>query len=575
MKKLFEIFLCLSATFSLCTFSSAQEISSVNDVFDYCQMKRTVANEIIGRVPAASVNEINYAINMQKDLLIYLDKPEIRALAEISQNIKSQRADVRFDLAKALLTANRQPEALKILSELADETSVGVYANQMKKAPFTSLESEPEYQSILRRLNVINNFWESDVVKTPYQPNLGEDEKILGLSTFWSNAKFSFVYFDQLPDLNWDKVYLEYLSKIRQTKSTYEYYRVLQEMCALLKDGHTNVFLPQNLYEEMEVRPPMRAMLVEDKVLVWRVSSETLKSQGIETGVEILKIDGIPVKEYAEKFVKPYQSSSTAQDLIVRMYTYALFAGDKNKPIELELKNAKGVIFKRSVARTGYTDAAAPLSPLEFKVLSENVGYLALNTFGSEKVSQGFVENFDEIAKTDSLIIDLRNNGGGDSYFGYSILASLTDKPFQLSRWSAREHRAIRRANRLNVEWFGENAGTISPNKQRFYGKPVVVLTSPRTFSAAEDFLVAFDFMKRGLIIGEPTGGSTGQPMSFSLPGGGSARICSKRDTYADGKKFVGIGIQPNISVSPKVSDFVENKDSVMETALQELKKRK
>lgn len=41
----------------------------------------------------------------------------------------------------------------------------------------------------------------------------------------------------------------------------------------------------------------------------------------------------------------------------------------------------------------------------------------------------------------------------------------------------------------------------------------VVVLTSPRTYSAAEDFASAFDVMRRGLIVGEPTGGSTGQPL--------------------------------------------------------------
>jgi hypothetical protein len=54
--------------------------------------------------------------------------------------------------------------------------------------------------------------------------------------------------------------------------------------------------------------------------------------------------------------------------------------------------------------------------------------------------------------------------------------------------------------------------------------KPIVVLSSPRTFSAAEDFLVAFKPLKRGLIVGEPSGGSTGQPLIISLPGGLGSR---------------------------------------------------
>ena len=110
-------------------------------------------------------------------------------------------------------------------------------------------------------------------------------------------------------------------------------------------------------------------------------------------------------------------------------------------------------------------------------------------------------------------------------------------------------------------------------NTQPFL-KPIVVLSSPRTGSAAEDFLVAFKPLKRGLVIGEPSNGSTGQPLNISLPGGGSARICSKYDTFPDGTQFVGVGVLPDILAKPKVSDFTENKDSVLEVALQELAKQ-
>lgn len=104
---------------------------------------------------------------------------------------------------------------------------------------------------------------------------------------------------------------------------------------------------------------------------------------------------------------------------------------------------------------------------------------------------------------------------------------------------------------------------------------PFVVLSSPRTFSAAEDFLVAFKPTKRGLIIGEPSGGSTGQPLNITLPGGGMARICSKHDTFADGTEFVGVGVIPNILVSPKVTDFTKGKDAVLERAVEEIRKMK
>jgi C-terminal processing protease CtpA/Prc len=100
-----------------------------------------------------------------------------------------------------------------------------------------------------------------------------------------------------------------------------------------------------------------------------------------------------------------------------------------------------------------------------------------------------------------------------------------------------------------------------------------VVLTSARTFSAAEDFCAVFDYMKRGTIMGEPTGGSTGQPLLFGLPGGGRARVCIKRDAYPDGKEFVGFGIKPTMTISPTLADVRAGRDTVLEGALQYLAK--
>jgi len=43
-------------------------------------------------------------------------------------------------------------------------------------------------------------------------------------------------------------------------------------------------------------------------------------------------------------------------------------------------------------------------------------------------------------------------------------------------------------------------------------------------------------------VFGEAPGGSTGQPLFIKLPGGGSARVRSKRDLLPDGAEFVGKG---------------------------------
>ena len=62
--------------------------------------------------------------------------------------------------------------------------------------------------------------------------------------------------------------------------------------------------------------------------------------------------------------------------------------------------------------------------------------------------------------------------------------------------------------------------------------------------------------------------------MLFDLPNGGQARICTKKDTYPNGKEFVGVGIQPDIEVRKTLSDYMENKDPALDRALDFLGKK-
>ncbi|MGF1749969.1 MULTISPECIES: S41 family peptidase [Vibrio] len=92
---------------------------------------------------------------------------------------------------------------------------------------------------------------------------------------------------------------------------------------------------------------------------------------------------------------------------------------------------------------------------------------------------------------------------------------------------------------------------------------------SSGTVSAAEDFLVYAQALDTMTTIGEYTYGSTGQPLFRNLPGGGCFRVCTKRDTYADGRDFVGTGIKPDILVSPTYQHLIDGVDYVLETAVE------
>ena len=431
------------------------------------------------------------------------------------------------------------------------------------------------------------NFWESPVIKTKFSQNISDTEKIAGLSKFWSEAKYNFINFHLVPDLDWDKTYFEFIPKVLATKSTLEYYKVLQMFCARLKDGHTNIYEPDELDDELYSKPPITTRLVEDRVIIIRVLDEKLKNEGLAVGQEITEIDGIPVKKYAEEKVLPYISESTPQALASTVYQMFLLNGSLTKPIELTIKGAKGNVFKKTLPRLKWQELnklVARRPPFEMTMLTGNIAHVKVNTMMDEgKAHELFAQNFAEISKADALILDLRENGGGSSGVGYRILSFLVNQSFKGSKWFTREYHPTFRPWGRQDKTFGdenayehtlENVKKMRGENTQPFLKPIVVLSSPRTGSAAEDFLVAFKPLKRGLVIGEPSNGSTGQPLNISLPGGGSARICSKYDTFPDGTQFVGVGVLPDILAKPKVSDFTENKDSVLEVALQELAKQ-
>jgi C-terminal processing protease CtpA/Prc len=209
----------------------------------------------------------------------------------------------------------------------------------------------------------------------------------------------------------------------------------------------------------------------------------------------------------------------------------------------------------------------------EFKLLSGNFAYLAVNGFEDDSGLKTLFDHLSEIQSAKGLILDVRQNGGGNSQNGISILQVLASKPFPWERERSPKYIAVYRAYNLPPGWEVIDQPMFQPDPQHHLGLPVVVLTSTATFSSAEDFVAIFDAMHRGVIVGEPTGGSTGQPFTFKLPGGGSARICTKETRTPDGKVYMGIGIQPQVAIKPSIADIRNGKDPILEKAVETLSK--
>lgn len=544
--------------------SSAQGVTSLM-AYDSATQYRDAANTLWNTDSTPVRQNLFDALKILNKGLAYLEQPYVFDLALGNKYLKFRRFNILNDKAHIYSLLRQKDSTIKTLEEMYD---IGSYYSDFidNDTAFAFIKNEIGYKELINAMRRDKARWDGDAFKTNYRDDLPVNEKIAGLSLLWSKATYNFVHFAHA-NIDWNQQYLDYLNLVTQTKSTAEYYQLLIKFYASLKDGHTNVYFPKELFDEFYSRPPFRTELIEGRVFITEIYSDTLQKMGIEKGLEILSINGEPVMEYAKNIVEPYQSSSTPQDMDLRKFTYALLAGPKDSPLVIKFRNKKGKEWVQTVSRVGYVNVA-PILPISYSEI-DNVSYLQLNSFSDNTVDKIYDSLFSKIEKTKALIIDLRKNGGGSSGIGFHILSTLTDKPYAISLSKVTQYNSIQGGD---AQWYNFLPEKENPSKKMHYDKPVILLISARTFSAAEDFVVAFSYMKRGKMIGQTTGGSTGQPLLFDLPGGGTARVCAKDDRFPDGRKFVGLGIAPDIFIRKTINELYDNDDAALKKAIELLK---
>jgi hypothetical protein len=428
-------------------------------------------------------------------------------------------------------------------------------------------------------------------------------DKVYGLSKFWQEVNYNFVYLDQVDRHAWDSTYRALIPKVEQTRNDYEYYRLLQRFCAMLKDGHTNIMASAAIgnlgYGKMFGKYWFALDDIGGKAIVSRI----LKSEAGELpiGSELIAVNGIATQQYAKENVEPYIASST--DYVREHFAIqSLLFGLIGDSYDVQFKKPDGKLLSLHLTHARTTDTAFyPAFPkyplLELKWYPGKIACLTLNSFGDPAIDSIFKTKLPELYGAKALIIDLRNNGGGSTGVGTDILHYLSkDSVFQHSRYFTREHLPAFKAwgayvspkDTLHSAWNAKEwlafhdrymyAFDYAPDTVHLKAKrlvvPTAILIGNNTASAAEDFLIAAANQHHMIKIGERSFGSTGQPYVFDLVGGIPARVCTKKDTYPDGSAFVGVGVKPDTEVAPTVKDFIDHTDPVMDKALAYLGKQ-
>jgi retinol-binding protein 3 len=174
--------------------------------------------------------------------------------------------------------------------------------------------------------------------------------------------------------------------------------------------------------------------------------------------------------------------------------------------------------------------------------LAGNIGYLRLDGFMNPAVGREPLQAaMTFLQNTDALILDLRYNGGGTPLMIRDLCSYFFsgDKPVLLNTMYFR--------NGDRTEEFWTHKEVPGP---RYIDKPVFVLTSAFTFSGGEECAYNFQTQKRGVIVGETTGGGAhpggnipiADHYMVFIPNGRAINPVTKTN-------WEGVGVKPDVAM--------------------------
>lgn len=184
--------------------------------------------------------------------------------------------------------------------------------------------------------------------------------------------------------------------------------------------------------------------------------------------------------------------------------------------------------------------------------MSNNIGYMKMTSFPDAFLMQErYAEAMDELADTDGLIVDLRENGGGDPQAVALLISYFVD-----------------RRTRLNDIWDRDTGKTVQHwtkdtlDGKRYGGKkPVMILVGPDTASAGEDFAYTMQALKRATIVGERTWGGAHPNQAYQLSEHFFAWVPKQRTiSPITGSNWEGVGVTPDVATAQESALAVARK---------------
>jgi carboxyl-terminal processing protease len=373
-------------------------------------------------------------------------------------------------------------------------------------------------------------------------------------------------YYDPtLHGIDWDEQRAKFRPLAAEARSTAEFYAIVRRMLGALHDAHTRVYAPEEKFDWQHPRAisvglSMREVDARPTVVAVERDSEA-EHAGLRAGDVVLSVDGeAALNVFARRMEEQAGSSTIAAARLRAMAT--LFEGPLNSFVSVTWKDSDG---RERAARLRREWRGRDAS-LRVRSVGNGYAVVEFDAF-TQSIAAEFMRALEgKLKDFRGVVIDLRNNGGGEAEAMTEIASVFLPVRKSLGRFMDRNGRIAFEPQTRAAMLFASHSIT------RFNGA-VVVLTSERTSSAAEIFVAALKEARRATVLGSNTCGCVlAIRRRHTLPDGGQLDISEMDYRTASGARLEGAGIAPDEVISLDVTDLRARRDRALNRALQYLK---
>lgn len=307
--------------------------------------------------------------------------------------------------------------------------------------------------------------------------------------------------FMELNTIDWNTLYERQKGKLNENTTDVDLYKVLEETLEKLNDNHAYLEATDEVYEALEAQEP-------------------------DEQNDISNVEDLP--EYGDFQIAAMVAKHHLKEEMTKD-SWLVQWGKLNDTIGyIQVKSmwlyADLDIPETLIEEVGFVDAYVKT----FYTMYEG-DYIEKEEEGVRKIMDRVMQ---DLSSMESIVVDVRFNGGGQDAVSFEILRRFVSEKIQVATQKLRYGDQFSPTIPLHVN------GTLEA-----YNKPVYILTSQQTGSAAEAFAIATMAMKNVKRIGAPTSGAMSTALEKKLPNGWYFSISNEVYMDNEGNNYENIGV--------------------------------